>query len=281
MYLNLLALLLLVPLAEMVKEHDFKKCQQSGFCSRQRFWSHLSDSNKLPFGVRLDPPSIHLEKDSLNAKILSPESVYTLSIIPLVSSCRITIKPLEPIQPIYDKVADFTFESNPKSMGWTWKVLNESLTLSWGKSSLILYLNPFKIELYNQETLVTTFNERNYFYYEYPRKKSNKEPSLVDQTKESVADSDVSLEGNANEKNQESVHKEDDSSKEKEKEKETQNELTKDLWEESFSGKVDSKPRGPGSIGIDINFPDSNHVYGLPEHASDFSLKTTRFTLLF
>jgi alpha 1,3-glucosidase len=34
--------------------------------------------------------------------------------------------------------------------------------------------------------------------------------------------------------------------------------------------------RGPSSIGLDISFPGSEHVYGLPEHATGFSLKTTR-----
>ena len=35
---------------------------------------------------------------------------------------------------------------------------------------------------------------------------------------------------------------------------------------------------GPASIGLDLSFPNSNNVYGLPEHASDFSLKATTGT---
>lgn len=46
-------------------------------------------------------------------------------------------------------------------------------------------------------------------------------------------------------------------------------------WEESFSGNTDSKPRGPESIGVDIDFPLSQHIYGLPEHADSFTLKNT------
>ena len=47
------------------------------------------------------------------------------------------------------------------------------------------------------------------------------------------------------------------------------------LWEESFGGHTDSKPYGPMSVGMDIKFPGSSHIYGLPEHASSTKLQTT------
>ena len=47
------------------------------------------------------------------------------------------------------------------------------------------------------------------------------------------------------------------------------------LWEESFGGHTDSKPYGPTSVGMDIKFPGSSHLYGLPEHASSTVLQTT------
>ncbi|CAN0198104.1 unnamed protein product, partial [Scytosiphon promiscuus] len=47
------------------------------------------------------------------------------------------------------------------------------------------------------------------------------------------------------------------------------------LWEESFDGHPDSKPDGPTSVGMDVYFPGSNHVYGIPEHATSMALKTT------
>lgn len=53
------------------------------------------------------------------------------------------------------------------------------------------------------------------------------------------------------------------------------------LWEESFGGNTDSKPRGPESVGLDITFPGYEHVYGIPEHASSLSLKQTRYVTSF
>ena len=49
------------------------------------------------------------------------------------------------------------------------------------------------------------------------------------------------------------------------------------LWEETFKSHVDSKPYGPTSVGVDISFPGSKHVYGIPEHADSFALKSTKY----
>jgi alpha-glucosidase (family GH31 glycosyl hydrolase) len=49
------------------------------------------------------------------------------------------------------------------------------------------------------------------------------------------------------------------------------------LWEETFKSHVDSKPYGPTSVGVDISFPGSRHVYGIPEHADSFALKQTKY----
>lgn len=46
-------------------------------------------------------------------------------------------------------------------------------------------------------------------------------------------------------------------------------------WQESFKSHTDSKPKGPEGIAFDLTFPQSEHVYGLPEHATSFNLKPT------
>ena len=50
---------------------------------------------------------------------------------------------------------------------------------------------------------------------------------------------------------------------------------TKDIWEEKFGDHLDSKPYGPMSVGMELTFPSSSHLFGLPEHASSTQLKTT------
>ena len=50
---------------------------------------------------------------------------------------------------------------------------------------------------------------------------------------------------------------------------------TDGMWEEKFGDHLDTKPFGPMSIGADITFPTSKHLFGLPEHASSTQLKGT------
>jgi len=50
----------------------------------------------------------------------------------------------------------------------------------------------------------------------------------------------------------------------------------RDMWTEKFGDHKDSKPFGPMSVGMDITFPKSRHLFGLPEHASSTILKTTQ-----
>ncbi|KAL7537615.1 hypothetical protein ACHAXR_007963, partial [Thalassiosira sp. AJA248-18] len=50
---------------------------------------------------------------------------------------------------------------------------------------------------------------------------------------------------------------------------------TEGMWDERFGDHHDSKPYGPMSVGMELTFPASNHLFGLPEHASSTQLKTT------
>ena len=47
-------------------------------------------------------------------------------------------------------------------------------------------------------------------------------------------------------------------------------------WEESWNGIPDNKPKGPEGVALDVSFPGYGTLYGLPEHASPLSLRSTR-----
>jgi alpha 1,3-glucosidase len=47
------------------------------------------------------------------------------------------------------------------------------------------------------------------------------------------------------------------------------------FWEENFGGHKDSKPFGSSSVGLDVSFIGFKFLYGLPEHADTFALKST------
>ncbi|CRL04690.1 CLUMA_CG017754, isoform A [Clunio marinus] len=48
-----------------------------------------------------------------------------------------------------------------------------------------------------------------------------------------------------------------------------------DSWEETFMDEVDSKPRGPEAVAVDFYFPESEVLFGIPEHCDSFALRTT------
>jgi alpha 1,3-glucosidase len=53
--------------------------------------------------------------------------------------------------------------------------------------------------------------------------------------------------------------------------------LSDELWTEPyFRGRLDSRPKGPNSLAMDIAFPSSEALYGIPEHASSLALQGTR-----
>ena len=47
-------------------------------------------------------------------------------------------------------------------------------------------------------------------------------------------------------------------------------------WKEKFGSHGDDRPNGPMAISLDVGFPGVQHVYGIPERATSFSLPSTR-----
>eukprot|EP00842_Homolaphlyctis_polyrhiza_P006207 jgi/Hompol1/6588/HPOL_000454-RA len=125
------------------------------------------------------------------------------------------------------------------------------------RNSLALFASPFRFEFAVDGVPAISFNERGYFYLERLRTKGDRsaEPAVASKIPESpenpLTERSIEIDN-------------------------LRDRLVSNLWEEDFAAKTDSKPRGPSSFGLDISFPGSSNGYGLPEHASGFSLKTTR-----
>ncbi|KAF4682488.1 hypothetical protein FOZ60_010464 [Perkinsus olseni] len=47
---------------------------------------------------------------------------------------------------------------------------------------------------------------------------------------------------------------------------------TSDLWQETFNSFVDTKPRGPAAVGVDVTMVASRHAYGLAGHSTSLDL---------
>ncbi len=48
-----------------------------------------------------------------------------------------------------------------------------------------------------------------------------------------------------------------------------------ELWEENFNGYTDVKRNGPEAIAMDFVFHNADVLFGIPEHADNFALRTT------
>ena len=154
---------------------------------------------------------------------------------------------------------------------------------------LLVRLSPFSISLYReantQEGPILVLGEQHRMHFEIRRSKDGQK------SQDKTVEED---EGKATDKGEKEIvgYWEDglaiyaDGTREEKKEvqedhrkltEEDMDELDKrDMWEEKFQEHRDSKPFGPMSVGMDITFPKSRHLFGLPEHASSTVLKTTQ-----
>jgi mannosyl-oligosaccharide alpha-1,3-glucosidase len=159
---------------------------------------------------------------------------------------------------------------------------------------LLIRFEPFTLFLYRESSLevgpIITLNTQEMMHFEIRRLK-NQDPSKLT---ESPQQQEVTKEEEKKPEKEIVGYWEDglaiyaDGTREEKKviaeeEEENHRKLTeasdldeRGMWEETFSSHTDSKPRGPMSVGMDISFPKSHHIFGIPEHASSTELKSTQ-----
>ena len=166
---------------------------------------------------------------------------------------------------------------------------------------LLIQLDPFVVSLYREASLeagpIVVLGAQNMMHFEVRRFQNGKASSSSDK---SETEGDKSPEEAAKEvetKPEKEIvgywedglaiyadgtreeRKEDTTTKQQEEvdhRQLSQAELDREgMWEEKFGSHTDSKPYGPMSIGMDIAFPQSKHLYGIPEHASSAILQKT------
>uniref|UniRef100_A0A8C4WV05 Neutral alpha-glucosidase AB n=1 Tax=Eptatretus burgeri TaxID=7764 RepID=A0A8C4WV05_EPTBU len=139
-----------------------------------------------------------------------------------------------------------------------------------GRDSLRISVSahPFRIDVLSGGELVTSVNARGLLLFEHSRTRGN---TGKEETASEEKTQDESPEG------EEKAHEEepDLGTDEKENQEEMTEEEEEGTWEESFKSHHDSKPYGPMSVGLDFSLPGFEDVYGIPEHADSFRLRTT------
>ena len=247
----------------MVKHENFKKCDQSGFCKRNRQYADAAASSTWKSPYRLDKQSIRFDNGVLTGTVLK-QLDHDLVRLPLTITflesgvARVTIDEekrqkgeivyrheSKARKERYNEAANWAIvggltPNTGAALGSTTESGTTRVRYGAGKKfEAIIRHSPFGIEFKRDGQTHVELNDRGLLNVEHWRPKAEKKEG----EEEAV-----------------SATREDENT----------------WWEESFGGNTDSKPRGPESVGLDISFHGYEHVYGIPEHASSLSLKETR-----
>ena len=268
-------------LSVSVKENDFKKCHQSGFCKRNRDYA----DNALAQGPSWQPPykilpeQLSFKDGQLQATILKTiDNDGSTVRLPLTvaflksGTARITVDEEKRKQKDIELRHNSIARKERYNEAEKWAIVGgldvaenanvaseskDGITVQYGPDftfEAVIKYEPFSIEFKRDGVPQIKLNDRGLLNMEHWRPKVE-EP--VPEKKE---------EGNG-EENKES---------EAAAVEETPSEDQSTWWDEKFGGNTDSKPRGPESVALDITFLGYEHVYGIPEHTGPLSLKETR-----
>lgn len=287
-----------------MKQSDFKQCHQSGFCSRNRAFSKWVRNSRKSSSELPVPPRFYLNEKSFK---LEKKKVFRAQVIPSshpVQELNVE-KPLNmELSYLSNGAIRCIIDETIKDQNARWRVENviigsdqEALLnielenvmdsgVKYAKLKALdtsldvetrIYLDPFKIEVIVDGKKAAIVNGRGYFNFEQFRN----QPDLTPETSEEVSTErkDQDIESEEMDQDIESETKSDESTKESNEPSEwdqIKGQLTFGLWEEKFGDHTDPKKFGPRSFGVDIEFPNSNSVYGIPEHASKLALKSTK-----
>ncbi|XP_053575926.1 neutral alpha-glucosidase AB isoform X2 [Bombina bombina] len=249
----------LIP-ALSVDRSNFKTCDQSSFCRRQRKLQPGSSPYRALLG------SAELSGDRFSVKLIDDKNQVSLllEVFGLDGNMtRIKINEINPLKPRYE-VPDVLIEPpRPAELQVSGQDDN-TLELSLGTTghTLLVTGTPFRLDILAGQDLVLSVNSRGLLHFEHLRQRKD-----TDSEKHEV--SPESEEPNAGEP---------ETPKEEEEESKKAEEEEPGMWDETFKTHTDSKPNGPSSIGLDFSLPGFEHVYGIPEHADNLRLRTTEST---
>lgn len=267
-----------------VDRSKFKRCSQSGFCSRQRNFV------KGIFNYSIDPTTVNISGPRLKAIIHEKKTNidFLLEITRYQDNIvRIKINEKAPLFKRYE-VQDVILEEKLQEVPFNrvfQDLQQQQHLLHFGDNDeflLILDHNNVAFKFFINKEPAITINKRGLFYFEHYRSKQqnisrNSESSPSSETEKPIDDEDdVHAEINDVTTSSDTAHNVTNTVSSSSSSSSLPNIDMSQAWEETFGSHRDSKPRGPSSIGFDVTFHGALHVYGIPEHASTLALKRTR-----
>ncbi|KIY46198.1 glycoside hydrolase family 31 protein [Fistulina hepatica ATCC 64428] len=246
-----------------VKSQDFKTCSQSGFCRRGRALAERAkdagDAWKSPYSV--DPSSLTVSPDRASFMAAVESSLYPSIKFSLElrvhddGVVRVRMDEVDGLHKRYDETASWVLPKEPTiSRDLLWTANNTAISLGYSRGKhddvdVVVTYNPLTIVMSKNGKPQIMINGRGLLHMEHYRSKDTPavEGSDNAQAVLDTAGSRAWFEGDKEE----------------------------DFWEEKFKSWTDKKPKGPESLSLDIDFPESQRLYGIPQHATRLDLPTT------
>ncbi|XP_039959611.1 neutral alpha-glucosidase AB isoform X2 [Bactrocera tryoni] len=238
-----LVILCIFEYAVSVDHTNFKTCEQSSFCRRCR--NVKPDNPKFA----LLPGTLNTYSDSITAELQHKDNkhIFTLKIeaLELGNTFRLLVDEKNPLKPRY-RVTD-ALKSAPKPGSIKVQEGEAEFTITSGPNKAVVNADPFRVDFYQNDVLTVSVNAKGLMTFEYLRPKPQQPAEGAnDAAANEVKEADEITDAGA--------------------------------WEENFKSHHDSKPYGPEAIALDFTFPEAEVLFGLPEHADSFALKSTSGT---
>lgn len=250
-----------------VDKGNFKTCDQSSFCRRNR----AIQPGDSPYTIVKD--SLVFTDSLVEVNLLNQKTNALLSLKLTTlekNTARFKINELKPIRPRYE-VQDVLVEYPRRVSYEKVKQDDNSIHIKFGNNSVVLTYKPFRLDFLVHNEIAVSVNSRGLMNFEHYRTKGSEQQDEGEgHPPGDNPDTDTDAE-----KSEEEKQKEEEAKKAEEAKKEEEHKSQEGMWDESFGTHQDSKPGGPSSVGLDISFPGVENVYGIPEHADSLSLKTT------
>ncbi|KAL0994088.1 hypothetical protein UPYG_G00117620 [Umbra pygmaea] len=268
-------------ITQAVDRSNFKTCEQSAFCSRQRSLKPGQSSYRaLLDTLELSNSRLTLQLLNNNNKVRLLLELYRLQ----GNMTRVKINELKPIKPRYE-VPDVLITDPPTEPMSVMAQDEHGVVLSLGGENRRLFVNaqPFRLDIMEGPKVLLTMNSRGLLAFEHLRirkdtishKITSTVGSMWDKIKNVFSSSKDQTDTEEDGKTEDMEKNNEDEASDGAEEKKEKEADQPGMWEETFKSHSDSKPNGPSSISLDFSLPGVEHVYGLPEHADSLRLRNT------
>ncbi|KAG6865118.1 hypothetical protein C0991_005018 [Blastosporella zonata] len=271
-YLGILSLLLAVPTTLSLKTQDWKTCSQSGFCRRGRALSARAKEAGLQWNspYSLDPSSIAIATDQATftagvKSSLYPDVNFGLELrVHDDGVVRVRMDEVGGLRKRYDEAASWALIAEPIiSKDIKWKAGKKDIRAVYGQkkeNEVVVTFEPLRVALLRNGKEQVVINGQGLLHMEHFRNKAPEVTHTEEPAPQEGEGGEAQVVIQAEKTN---IHAW------------FEGESEDAYWEETFSSWTDSKPKGPESLSIDINFPTHGTVYGIPQHATRLALPTT------